>query len=143
MLGNKLYTTSVRAVENAILSLVRLSDGIASSWSEEQGEYLAYPTYAEYWNGREQGYVISLQNLGFPLEQINIAFFEHRNSDDICMIVWEEVTYNPPTAQDLIDNNPEYAADKYAVTKTFAWNQIAESAQWINNTLEEWWESKT
>ena len=53
---------------------------------------------ARWENCREQGYVISLR-LPTYSKQLNIAFFEHRNTDSICAIVWEQRTLNSPTIE--------------------------------------------
>ena len=47
-------------------------------------------------NGREQGYVIWAT---CKSEQINIAFFQHRNSDDIHCVVWNQKTMNAPNIE--------------------------------------------
>jgi len=133
-----------RAVETAILSLLGVHDGIEASWCNERTCYLAKPKYADYWNGRETGYVIMLNNLYMdaPFQQLNIAFFEHRNSDSLCGLVWEGITINPPTIEDVTANKPEYATDKYATDVTFAHNKLVEFAAWIHAQMENWWETK-
>ena len=136
-----------RAVETAILSLLGVHDGIEASWCDERKRYLAEPKYADYWNGREAGYAITLDNLFMrdraSLLQLNIVFFEHRNSDNLCALLWESgVTINPPTIEDVTANKPEYAEDKYATDVTFAYNELVEFADWIHAQMENWWETK-
>ena len=89
-------------------------------------------TVARWENCREQGYVLSLVH---PKRsgQINIAFFEHRNSDEICAIEWEEVTMNSPTIEtakfgDVYKTNHD-------VSFGVSWGKIKEMSDWIAERL--------
>lgn len=122
----------------AVLAYLGMNDGVENSWDKEQGEYLAAPIAYRWHNCREQGYVICMRSKG-SLKQINIAFFEHRNSDSICAIEWEQVTVygNPPT----IDNAQfgEIYKDKYDTSKDFAYGEAAKMADWIIDRLSDFW----
>jgi len=52
---------------------------VEKSWNKETGRYEAAIEVARWENCREQGYVVSL--MARNCKQLNIAFFEHRNSD--------------------------------------------------------------
>jgi len=123
------------AAARAVLAHVQQGDGIEESWSKEYHRYLAAPTVSRWENCREQGYVISLRSADYS-RQINIAFFEHRNSDAICAVLWEQTTINAPT----IDTIPESAyPDKYSVSHSVPYDCAYKMAQWILERLVGFW----
>jgi len=63
----------------AVLAVVQdlLGEGIADSYNKEYHCYTHEFKVGRWENCREQGYVVSLH---VGTEQLNIAFFEHRNS---------------------------------------------------------------
>jgi hypothetical protein len=73
-----------------------VGDGINELYNEERNDYDATVNIARWENCREQGYVVSLRTKDYS-KQLNIAWFEHRNSDNICAIEWEQCTINSPT----------------------------------------------
>lgn len=109
---------------------------IESSWDGDKHSYLAEPKVARWENCREQGYVISMRNKSYS-KQINIAFFEHRNSDSICAIKWEQVTLNSPTI-DTAEFGDIYK-DKYDTSFDVRYGEIEKMANWIFEELDEWW----
>ena len=113
-------------------------DGIEKSWHND--EYQARPEIARWYNCREQGYVISMRGPNYK-GQINIAFFEHRNSDALCAVLWEEITVNPPTI-DTAKFGSVYK-DKGDVSHSVSYNQPYEMATWIYEQLETFWVNQT
>lgn len=112
----------------AVLAYLQSHDGIESSWNNEIKQYLAEPEVNRWHNCREQGYVISMRGGDFQCKQINIVFYEHRNSDSICALMFEGSYVNPPT----IDNLPEDVyKDKYDYTHSVEYGKPAEMAEWI------------
>lgn len=124
------------AAAQARACLAYLQDGyIEASWDETKLEYTAEPTVARWHNCREQGYVISLST---PLytRQLNIAFFEHRNNDELCAVKWEQFTINPPTIYTI----PATAyPNKWAISHTEPFNHAYEMASWILTELNTFW----
>lgn len=120
----------------AVLAFLQSHSGIENSWDDKQHRYLAEPDVARWENCREQGYVVSMRNKAG--NQLNIAFFEHRNSDDICAVEWEQNTLNPPN----IDTARFYFIykNKYDVSCSFDYGQVMEMANWIYSRLETYWE---
>lgn len=92
-------------------------------------------------NCREQGYVVSIRSRfpkeGEPFEvrQLNVAFFEHRNSDSICAVKWEQETLNSPTIESMEAEN--VYEDKYDVSHSVDYDKHYEMADWIATQLEE------
>ncbi len=127
-----------RGQAEAVLAYLSDSDGIDESWNDETKDYDAMPKVAEWHNGRERGFVITMRS-GDHKRQINIAFFEHRNSDNICAVMWEQRTMNPPT---II--NAEFGdvyKDKWDVSKSVSVGECMEMADWIREQLIEFWEA--
>lgn len=117
----------------AVLAYLQSHDRIESSWDKESKRYLAEPEVDRWHNCREQGYVVSLKLYDSQCKQINIVFYEHRNSDSICALVFEGLYLNPPT----IDNLPEGVyKDKYDYTHSVEYGKPAEMAAWIMQQLE-------
>ena len=110
---------------------------IETSWCTETKQYLAEIKIARWENCREQGYVVSFRP-GFDSGQLNIAFFEHRNSDSICAVMWEQVTLNSPTI-DTADFGGKVYKDKWDVSHEVSYGQILEMSKWIYNQLENYW----
>lgn len=121
----------------AVLAYLSSHDGIEESWSDERKDYLAEPTVARWHNCREQGYVVSLRAETFG-KQINIAFFEHRNSDAICAVEWQQATINPPTI-DTIETGGAVYKDKWDTSHEVKWGEALQMADWIFARLQAFW----
>lgn len=121
----------------AVLAYLAGFGGIEESYEDRR--FLAEPTVARWYNCREQGYVVSMRSRRGN-RQINIAFFEHRNSDGICALEWEQVTTygNPPNLSDMPRDLPWFE-DKYAVSHEEEWGRAAEMAHWIFDRLTAFW----
>jgi hypothetical protein len=92
---------------------------------------------ARWENCREQGYIVSLRNDDYT-RQINIAFFEHRNSDDICAVKWEQISMNSLTI-DSAEFGDVYTT-KHDVSHSVSWGEVKRMSDWIGNELEKFWE---
>ena len=119
----------------AVVAYLDAYDGVEPSWNKEFHRYDPV-TLAEWHNGRESGYVLSMRKFGRT--QINIAFFEHRNSDNICAIKWEQMTLNPPTIETAEFKGQCYS-DKWDVSHTVGVGEAYQMAEWIMEQLCEWW----
>lgn len=95
-------------------------------------------TVARWENCREQGYVVSCLNDRH--EQLNIAFFEHRNSDDICAVAWSQLTMNAPTIDTAIFG--DVYKTKWDVSHSVGFGQFREMADWIKDQIREHSERK-
>lgn len=134
---NKNY--SICAAALAVQSYLEAYDGVESSWNSERGRYEAEPRVAPWYNGRERGIVVYMTNSDYS-DQLNIAIYEHRNSDDICVIAWNQKTFNPPTLDGIPDG---VFKDKWDVTKSWSYNEAVEVAAWVVKQLEEFWKSSS
>lgn len=126
------------AQARAVLAYLSAFDGVEASWSNELKRYEARVDCAEWHNGRERGYVLSMRAPQYTGTQLNIAFFEHRNSDSICALKWVQQTLNPPTI-DTADFGGTVYNDKYDVSHEEPVGCAGAMADWIFDQLEQHW----
>ena len=120
----------------AVLAFLQGLGKIENSWNDECHSYDADPRVSRWENCREQGYVIMLRNSKGA--QLNLAFFEHRNSDSICAIEWVQNTINAPTIDTAVFG--DVYKDKYDVSHSVEYGQALEMAEWLKSRMEYHWE---
>ena len=125
------------AQAQAVLAYLSGHDGIEASWSTEYRRYMAEPRVSRWENCREQGYVVWMTAENG--KQINVAFFEHRNNDSICAILWEQSTINAPNI-DTMDTSKVYR-DKWDISHMVKYSEAAAMADWIFAKIGEFWEA--
>jgi len=123
----------------AVLAYLSYNDGIEESWNDECKRYDAEIRVSRWENCREQGYVCYMRSENH--KQLNIAFFEHRNTDGICAVMWEQNTLNAPT----IDNAKfgDIYKDKFDVSHDEGYGKANEMAEWVLNEFTEFWTNNT
>lgn len=110
---------------------------IEESWNKASSRYDAEIQVARWENCREQGYIVMLSRPHH--KTLNIAFFEHRNSDSICAIKWHQNNFpNSPTI-DTADFGGECYKDKWDVSHTVGCGRADEMAEWIEGELCSFW----
>lgn len=114
----------------------KIGNGIEESWNDEYKTYEADIQVARWENYREQGYIVYLTNKNN--EQLNIAFFEHRNSDNLCAVKWIQNSINSLTIENADFKNEVYT-NKWDVSVSFNYNQAYELAEWLFNELTKHW----
>jgi len=119
----------------AVMQHMRNYSGIEPSWSKENKAYMADVEVAPWYNGRERGVVFYMRSQDFS-KQLNIAVFEHRNSDQIHALMFEGVTFNPPT---LGDEPGGIYKSKYDTAKVIIAVRAGDMAQWVYEQLEAFW----
>jgi hypothetical protein len=127
-----------KAQAKGVLAYLQQPDGIEKSYCDEEKRYLAEPKISRWENCREQGYVIYMRSRNMD-KQINIAFFEHRNSDEICAIKWEQLSTNAITI-DTMKTKDVYNT-KWDISHSVPYGQVSEMADWIYKELETFWMS--
>jgi hypothetical protein len=118
-----------------VLAFLQRRD-IEESWNNDFKCYEAKTQIGRWENCREQGYVVYLRNKQYV--QLNIAFFEHRNSDIICAVRWLQDTINSPNI-DSANFGDDVYKDKYDVSYSVGFHQFEEIADWIFNELKDHW----
>jgi len=121
----------------ATLAFLQGKSTIESSWDEKTSSYKAQPTVARWENCREQGYVVMLRNE--KRDQVNIAFFEHRNNDSITAVEWKQSTINSPTIE-TAQFGKTYK-DKFDVSHSTRYGEALEMAEWILRRLTAHWDA--
>ena len=84
-------------------------------------------------NCREQGYVFQLRSKDYS-EQLNIAIFEHRNSDRIHAVKWLQVSTNSLTI-DTAEFGDIYK-DKFDTSFSVEYGSIVEMSDWVVSQFE-------
>ena len=130
--------------------------------SESMDDYLergdGYTRTRYYNNGREKGFHWSIHRPspgnGYGGPTLNFVWYEHRNSDQLVCIMWE----NPTTSQHwhegaerlaCADNVSGYQnipvevfPDKYGYTATFGYMKIYEAFSWWMKQVTDWFEGE-
>lgn len=86
---------------------------------------------ARWENYREQGYILSLYH---EKRQLNIIVFEHRNSDSICAVKWEQLEMNSITIETA--KFGEVYKTKYDISFEVSYGQILLMVEWINEEFD-------
>lgn len=120
----------------AVLAFLQVIANIDESWNKEAQRYEAEIKVSRWENFREQGYVVSLRSRDYK-RQLNIIFFEHRNSDSICAVKWEQITTNAPNI-DIAEFGNVYK-DKYDTSHSVGYGKVSEMAEWIAEELKKFW----
>ncbi len=107
---------------------------LLQSYDFEGGE----PTIARWENCREQGYVVSLTSKNYS-RKLHIAFFEHRNSDEICAVKWEQNNLINSPNIDTAEFGDKVYKTKYDISHSVSYNQCYDMAQWIRTELVDFW----
>lgn len=116
----------------------KIGDGIEDSWDNIYKCYRADIRIGRWENCREQGYVISLSN--GDMKQLNVIWYEHRNSDSICAVKWLQNTLNTPTISTA--EFGEVFKDKYDVSISLGHGEYQDMADWIYDEIETHWNNK-
>ena len=124
------------AAARAVLALIS-GYNVEDSYNQSRHAYDVDVQVARWDNCREQGYVAYLRVNG---KQLNIAFFEHRNSDNICAVKWEQSTFNAPTM-----GSAEFGdvyKDKYDVSHSVSYNEHYAMKEWIEKQFDEFYKAQ-
>lgn len=107
-------------------------------WNKDLHKSDALIYVGRYENLREQGYVFSLMYKG---KQKHYAVYEHRNSDNICVLISNQMTLNTPSVN-IMWADKGVNASKYDVDKMFGCEEFVECAEYIveemTETLTQW-----
>ena len=117
----------------AVMAYFNEHDGIEPSW--DNGRYCAEVNAAPWYNGRERGVVFYMRSENYK-HQLNIAVYEHRNSDAICAVRWVGSTFNPPTLTDIPEGTYQ---NKWDTSKDFSYGQSHEMAHWLYEEFCDFW----
>lgn len=124
----------------AVLAYLREKE-LPFSWNNKKEKEECEARIFLWHNGCEQGYCISFGKEHRFSNVLNLAFFEHRNSDNICILRWESDRpfFNYPLEEKDIFEKAYHGGDKYNVYKFFEYGKAAEVADFIMKEIEDWW----
>ena len=135
MLLNQYLKDGANYQARAVLAYLQMHDGIEDSWNSEFKTYDARIEVARWENCREQGYIVSLRNENH--DQLNIIFFEQRNSDSICAVKWEQSSLN--SLNIYTAEFGDVYKTKYEVSYDVGYGRPVKMAEWIWSELENHW----
>lgn len=117
----------------SVLAYLRVTknNAINKTWNKEFHKYDADVFVGRYENCREQGYIFSVLYKG---EQRNYCVYEHRNSDDLCVVVFDAVTINTPTNDMVFEAMGD---NKWNYTKAFGFGEIVSCGDYIIEDMKE------
>ena len=117
----------------AVLAYLRvtINNAISKTWDDKNKKYLADVFVGRYENCREQGYIFSVQYKG---KQRNYAVYEHRNSDQLCVVVFDALTMNTPVKELVWDAMGD---SKWNYTKAFGFGEIVSCGDYIVEDIKE------
>lgn len=81
-------------------------------------------------NCREQGYIFALRERKSFKVLMNYWVYEHRNSDDLCVVKFEGSFLNTPTINEIPMKH------KNDITQSFGYGQIVECGQYIIDDMK-------
>ena len=105
---------------------------IEESWNSDKKRYDAEIYCGRYENCREQGYVFSLYYNG---NVRHYAVYEHRNSDDIIVLISTQHSINTPSIETMWKDKGENAS-KYDYDKEFSYDEIIDCGEWIIKDMQ-------
>jgi hypothetical protein len=109
------------------------------------GRYSGASFYTKPWyNGRERGVVISM-SMDNGGKTINVAFFEHRNSDSICALRWEtkQHYWNHPLEDVNIFGKAYGGGDKWDVAHKVSYGEVSKMADWVYDEIEKFYNANS
>jgi len=120
----------------AVLAFLQAGFYIEDSWCKERKEYKARAEVARWENCREQGYVVSMRSEDYS-RQLNIAFFEHRNYDNICAVKWEQCSMKSLTIDTA--NFGDVYQTKWDTSHSVGYGNIVKMSDWIVEQFRDFW----
>lgn len=117
----------------AVLAYLRTTknNAIDKTWIKENKCYDASVEVGRYENCREQGYIFSVLYKG---EQRNYCVYEHRNSDHLCVVVFDAISNGTPSKELVWDAMGD---NKWNFTKAFGFGEIVSCGDYIIGDIKE------
>ena len=121
----------------AVLAYLRWdnSEILLKTWSDNYHRYMATLKVERYENGREQGYVFTIEYNG---NQRHYAVYEHRNSDALIVLIANGFSMNTPNVdfmwKEHADENGH--TSKYDYDKSFGWAEITKCCDFLEEDMK-------
>jgi hypothetical protein len=123
----------------AVLAILSQYEPSWATYNEAISNYDIEFETKPWYNGRERGILISMSH-DIGTKALHFAIFEHRNSDNLCVMMWEKECFywNHPD-ENAIEEAYGKSKDKYDVTASFPCNGIGECVDWVEKEMEDWY----
>lgn len=120
------------AQAHAVLAYLRdnMDDALDGTWNNSLMNWDARLDVGRYENCREQGYIFSVRHLGC---QLNFAVYQHRNTDELCVIKFEYHSINTPDAIAVWEN----MKDKNDIDAKFDYFDIKNCGRYIVESIKD------
>jgi hypothetical protein len=93
-------------------------------------------------NCREQGYVLKVVHCDTEKLNLFIIFYEHRNSDNICVKLYRRNGIINNLNIDIACADENFMKDKYDFDKSFAVDEASEAAKYIAKVINDYIDEK-
>lgn len=122
----------------AVLAFLRSQECAVmdDTWNNQAKAYDLTINVGRFENCRKQGYVFTIYVPHYASKdgdahQRNWAVYEHRNSDNICVLVSDTFTINTPSIEDMFCGR-----DKYGYDKAFSYSEIVPCGKFIIDQMK-------
>lgn len=136
-MDNKIVDTSF-GINRQALSVMYLLNREPDFANYKNGFYEVFIQTKPWYNGRESGFVVSMSPGTFSSKKvIHIAVFEHRNSDQICALKWENERHywnHPLEDKDIFDVAYKNKG-KFDLDFTVGPGESGKMADWVYDEL--------
>ena len=107
------------------------NNAMSNTWNDENKMYLADVFVGRYENCREQGYIFSVRYKG---KQRNYVVYEHRNSDQLCVVAFDAFSIGTPQKELVWDAMGD---NKWNYTKAFGFGETVSCGDYIVENMKE------
>ena len=141
---NKLIDTNF-GINRQAAAVLMLLDREPDFADYDNGFYKVYTQTRPWYNGRENGFVLSMSKSPGSKEVIHIAVFEHRNSDSICALKWSTNNFywnHPLEDPNIFELSYGPGKGKFDVAYSVEWGNVGKMADWVYEELEIFYNSQ-
>lgn len=107
---------------------------VDKAWSDSAKQYKAFIYVGRYENCREQGYVFTISYMG---EYKHYAVYEHRNCDNLVVLINDGFSMNTPSVDFMWKNHDESGKpQKWGYDKDFGFGEIIQCGDFIADDMK-------
>lgn len=138
-MSNRIADTSLQLNSQALAVLQILANREPTFADYANGRYdIEIGTYAWY-NGRERGFSLVVTRLGKSRTPLVCTVFEHRKSDDLCVLSWEpdRLFLNAPTIE-CWNRHKKATGDEWDPAH-FEYGDVGNVVEYIYYRMDSWY----
>ena len=130
-------TLGIKPQARAVMAY--LSDMSPDFAEYENGHYNVSLETKPWYNGRERGFVVSMApGMDYARPAINIAVFEHRTGDQICVLEWESDSFSH-FYNEVPGGGLACEASEAIVPQSFPYGAAGAAAAYVYARLSTYW----